>query len=56
MTAGVKVVGLAVLLALVFAMPARAQEASCPWMQAGKSKPHLATSFWFAIGDDAHSA
>ena len=23
------------------------------WAQAGKRKPHLATSFWFAIGDDA---
>jgi alkanesulfonate monooxygenase SsuD/methylene tetrahydromethanopterin reductase-like flavin-dependent oxidoreductase (luciferase family) len=22
------------------------------WAQAGKPKPHLATSFWFAIGDD----
>src|SRR5690606_22571450 len=21
------------------------------WQQAGKGKPHLATSFWFAIGD-----
>ena len=24
--------------------------------QAGKRKPHLATSFWFAIGDDAQEA
>jgi alkanesulfonate monooxygenase SsuD/methylene tetrahydromethanopterin reductase-like flavin-dependent oxidoreductase (luciferase family) len=23
------------------------------WAEAGKAKPHLATSFWFAIGDDA---
>src|SRR4029077_12425496 len=23
------------------------------WAEAGKPKPHLATSFWFAIGDDA---
>ena len=22
------------------------------WAQAGRRKPHLATSFWFAIGDD----
>jgi alkanesulfonate monooxygenase SsuD/methylene tetrahydromethanopterin reductase-like flavin-dependent oxidoreductase (luciferase family) len=26
------------------------------WTQAGKPKPHLATSFWFAIGDDVHEA
>jgi alkanesulfonate monooxygenase SsuD/methylene tetrahydromethanopterin reductase-like flavin-dependent oxidoreductase (luciferase family) len=26
------------------------------WAQAGKTKPHLATSFWFAIGDDAQRA
>jgi alkanesulfonate monooxygenase SsuD/methylene tetrahydromethanopterin reductase-like flavin-dependent oxidoreductase (luciferase family) len=26
------------------------------WAQAGKAKPHLATSFWFAIGDDAQRA
>ena len=26
------------------------------WAQAGKRKPHLATSFWFAIGDDAQDA
>src|SRR5262249_14835563 len=26
------------------------------WAQAGKPKPHLATSFWFAIGDGAHEA
>jgi alkanesulfonate monooxygenase SsuD/methylene tetrahydromethanopterin reductase-like flavin-dependent oxidoreductase (luciferase family) len=26
------------------------------WAQAGKPKPHLATSFWFAIGDDAQVA
>jgi alkanesulfonate monooxygenase SsuD/methylene tetrahydromethanopterin reductase-like flavin-dependent oxidoreductase (luciferase family) len=25
------------------------------WAEAGKPKPHLATSFWFAIGDDARS-
>jgi alkanesulfonate monooxygenase SsuD/methylene tetrahydromethanopterin reductase-like flavin-dependent oxidoreductase (luciferase family) len=24
------------------------------WAEAGKSSPHLATSFWFAIGDDPH--
>ena len=24
------------------------------WQHAGRSQPHLATSFWFAIGDDAH--
>ena len=24
--------------------------------EAGKRKPHLATSFWFAIGDDAQEA
>ncbi|PRC53677.1 LLM class flavin-dependent oxidoreductase, partial [Mycobacterium sp. ITM-2017-0098] len=23
------------------------------WREAGKGKPHLATSFWFAIGDGA---
>jgi alkanesulfonate monooxygenase SsuD/methylene tetrahydromethanopterin reductase-like flavin-dependent oxidoreductase (luciferase family) len=26
------------------------------WATAGKPKPHLATSFWFAIGDDAQDA
>jgi alkanesulfonate monooxygenase SsuD/methylene tetrahydromethanopterin reductase-like flavin-dependent oxidoreductase (luciferase family) len=26
------------------------------WATAGKRKPHLATSFWFAIGDDAQEA
>jgi alkanesulfonate monooxygenase SsuD/methylene tetrahydromethanopterin reductase-like flavin-dependent oxidoreductase (luciferase family) len=26
------------------------------WAQAGKRKPHLATSFWFAIDDDAQQA
>jgi alkanesulfonate monooxygenase SsuD/methylene tetrahydromethanopterin reductase-like flavin-dependent oxidoreductase (luciferase family) len=26
------------------------------WTQAGRPKPHLATSFWFAIGDDADEA
>jgi alkanesulfonate monooxygenase SsuD/methylene tetrahydromethanopterin reductase-like flavin-dependent oxidoreductase (luciferase family) len=26
------------------------------WAVAGKRKPHLATSFWFAIGDDAQRA
>jgi alkanesulfonate monooxygenase SsuD/methylene tetrahydromethanopterin reductase-like flavin-dependent oxidoreductase (luciferase family) len=26
------------------------------WTTAGKGKPHLATSFWFAIGDDAQEA
>ncbi|MDT5186512.1 MAG: hypothetical protein QOI29_4670 [Mycobacterium sp.] len=26
------------------------------WAEAGKRKPHLATSFWFAIGDDAQAA
>src|SRR6202165_517075 len=26
------------------------------WAAAGKHKPHLATSFWFAIGDDAQQA
>ena len=26
------------------------------WAEAGKPKPHLATSFWFAIGDDAQAA
>jgi alkanesulfonate monooxygenase SsuD/methylene tetrahydromethanopterin reductase-like flavin-dependent oxidoreductase (luciferase family) len=26
------------------------------WAAAGKRKPHLATSFWFAIGDDADEA
>jgi alkanesulfonate monooxygenase SsuD/methylene tetrahydromethanopterin reductase-like flavin-dependent oxidoreductase (luciferase family) len=26
------------------------------WAAAGKRKPHLATSFWFAIGDDAQEA
>jgi alkanesulfonate monooxygenase SsuD/methylene tetrahydromethanopterin reductase-like flavin-dependent oxidoreductase (luciferase family) len=26
------------------------------WAQAGKPQPHLATSFWFAIGDDAQEA
>jgi alkanesulfonate monooxygenase SsuD/methylene tetrahydromethanopterin reductase-like flavin-dependent oxidoreductase (luciferase family) len=26
------------------------------WADAGKPKPHLATSFWFAIGDDATEA
>ena len=26
------------------------------WARAGKRKPHLATSFWFAIGDDAQKA
>lgn len=26
------------------------------WAQAGKPKPHLATSFWFAIGDDRREA
>jgi alkanesulfonate monooxygenase SsuD/methylene tetrahydromethanopterin reductase-like flavin-dependent oxidoreductase (luciferase family) len=26
------------------------------WAEAGKRKPHLATSFWFAIGDDAQEA
>ena len=26
------------------------------WAEAGKPKPHLATSFWFAIGDDAEEA
>jgi alkanesulfonate monooxygenase SsuD/methylene tetrahydromethanopterin reductase-like flavin-dependent oxidoreductase (luciferase family) len=26
------------------------------WAEAGKPKPHLATSFWFAIGDDAQQA
>ena len=26
------------------------------WAQAGKAEPHLATSFWFAIGDDAQRA
>lgn len=26
------------------------------WAQAAKPKPHLATSFWFAIGDDAQEA
>jgi alkanesulfonate monooxygenase SsuD/methylene tetrahydromethanopterin reductase-like flavin-dependent oxidoreductase (luciferase family) len=26
------------------------------WAQAGKRKPHLATSFWFAIGDDTQEA
>ncbi|MFG1931297.1 LLM class flavin-dependent oxidoreductase [Mycobacterium sp. NPDC048908] len=26
------------------------------WAQAGKGKPHLATSFWFAIGDDVTQA
>ena len=26
------------------------------WARAGKCKPHLATSFWFAIGDDAQDA
>jgi alkanesulfonate monooxygenase SsuD/methylene tetrahydromethanopterin reductase-like flavin-dependent oxidoreductase (luciferase family) len=26
------------------------------WTAAGKREPHLATSFWFAIGDDPHEA
>jgi alkanesulfonate monooxygenase SsuD/methylene tetrahydromethanopterin reductase-like flavin-dependent oxidoreductase (luciferase family) len=26
------------------------------WTQAGRPQPHLATSFWFAIGDDAEAA
>jgi alkanesulfonate monooxygenase SsuD/methylene tetrahydromethanopterin reductase-like flavin-dependent oxidoreductase (luciferase family) len=26
------------------------------WAQAGKRKPHLATSFWFAIDDDGQEA
>jgi alkanesulfonate monooxygenase SsuD/methylene tetrahydromethanopterin reductase-like flavin-dependent oxidoreductase (luciferase family) len=26
------------------------------WAEAGKPKPHLATSFWFAIGDDGQEA
>jgi alkanesulfonate monooxygenase SsuD/methylene tetrahydromethanopterin reductase-like flavin-dependent oxidoreductase (luciferase family) len=26
------------------------------WAEAGKPKPHLATSFWFAIGDDTEEA
>ena len=26
------------------------------WAAAGKRKPHLATSFWFAIGDDVQEA
>jgi alkanesulfonate monooxygenase SsuD/methylene tetrahydromethanopterin reductase-like flavin-dependent oxidoreductase (luciferase family) len=26
------------------------------WAEAGKPKPHLATSFWFAIGDDPQKA
>jgi len=26
------------------------------WSEAGKPKPHLATSFWFAIGDDGQEA
>ncbi|PQM48577.1 hypothetical protein C1Y40_01208 [Mycobacterium talmoniae] len=26
--------------------------ARAAWAQAGKPKPHLATSFWFALGDD----
>jgi alkanesulfonate monooxygenase SsuD/methylene tetrahydromethanopterin reductase-like flavin-dependent oxidoreductase (luciferase family) len=26
------------------------------WAQAGKPKPHLATSFWFAVGDDGQEA
>src|SRR4029078_453407 len=26
------------------------------WARAGKPRPHLATSFWFAIGDDAQEA
>jgi alkanesulfonate monooxygenase SsuD/methylene tetrahydromethanopterin reductase-like flavin-dependent oxidoreductase (luciferase family) len=26
------------------------------WAQAGKPRPHLATSFWFAIGDDPQEA
>ena len=26
------------------------------WQQAGKREPHLATSFWFAIGDDVAEA
>ena len=25
--------------------------ARAAWSEAGKAKPHLATSFWFAIGD-----
>jgi alkanesulfonate monooxygenase SsuD/methylene tetrahydromethanopterin reductase-like flavin-dependent oxidoreductase (luciferase family) len=26
------------------------------WAEAGKPKPHLATSFWFALGDDGQEA
>jgi alkanesulfonate monooxygenase SsuD/methylene tetrahydromethanopterin reductase-like flavin-dependent oxidoreductase (luciferase family) len=30
--------------------------ARAAWAQAGKRKPHLTTSFWFAIGDDPQEA
>jgi alkanesulfonate monooxygenase SsuD/methylene tetrahydromethanopterin reductase-like flavin-dependent oxidoreductase (luciferase family) len=30
--------------------------ARAAWSEAGKREPYLATSFWFAIGDDAHEA
>ncbi|PRC50710.1 LLM class flavin-dependent oxidoreductase, partial [Mycobacterium sp. ITM-2017-0098] len=33
--------------------PAPRRTTRSAWREAGKGKPHLATSFWFAIGDGA---